>query len=294
MLESSVSAATMPCHPGASSPPGRRLLLWSSCSFRMEHASSEVADPSDSPQGSQSAAPTTPSSQETLVPARPRLGRDVQRAVRSSELADGAADVTTRSSSPVRVFASSLATCAPLAHAPRSQDRSSCRHSDVAVTYVGRWRKARRARAGFTARDGQFVLRDLKPGQDASSARHIGYAPLDTTIDVAAGDTLSLRLELALVTIQLPAVHALAQRCAHPGGIERRSECRARGPVRSSEAECRRNRLLATSYPFEVIIERKITKPEPSLEARFIAYDTVVRSSDRTWRYRARQHARHA
>jgi hypothetical protein len=46
-----------------------------------------------------------------------------------------------------------------------------------------------------------------------------------------------------------------------------------------------RNRLLSRSHPFELDVERKITKPEPMLEARFVAYDTVVRSSERKWRY---------
>ena len=71
----------------------------------------------------------------------------------------------------------------------------------------------------FTNAEGKFVLRDVSPGQLTLSARHIGYAPLDTTLDVSAGDTVRLRLELSLVTIQLPAVHSLAQRCAHPGGV---------------------------------------------------------------------------
>jgi len=62
----------------------------------------------------------------------------------------------------------------------------------------------------FTSADGKFVLRDVDPGRLALSARHIGYAPLDTTLDVAAGDTIRLRLELSLVTIQLPELQSLA------------------------------------------------------------------------------------
>jgi hypothetical protein len=137
----------------------------------------------------------------------------------------------------------------------------------------------------FTSAGGKFVLRDVNPGRLTVSARHIGYTPLDTTLDVAAGDTINLRLELSLVTIQLPAVHSLAQRCAHPGGPNTELSAELQVLFDQVKQNADRNRLLAASYPFEVVVERKITKPEPALEARFIAYDTVVRSSDRKWRY---------
>ena len=157
-------------------------------------------------------------------------------------------------------------------------------HSDIAVGFAVVGGKPG-ASERFTGADGQFVLRDLKPGKVALSARHIGYAPFDTTIDVAAGDSLNVRVELALITIKLPAVHSLAQRCAHPGEANANLSAELSVLFDQVKQNADRNRLLATSYPFEVVIERKITKPEPALEARFVAYDTVVRSSDRTWRY---------
>jgi len=137
----------------------------------------------------------------------------------------------------------------------------------------------------FTSADGKFVLRDVNPGRLSLSARHIGYTPLDTTLDVAAGDTIRLRLELSLITIQLPAVRSLAQRCAHPGGVNTELSAELQVLFDQVKQNAERNRLLAASYPFEVVVERKITKPEPALEARFVAYDTVVRSSERKWRY---------
>jgi hypothetical protein len=137
----------------------------------------------------------------------------------------------------------------------------------------------------FSNADGSFVLREVNPGKLTLTARHIGYAPLDTTFDVAAGDTVHLRLELSLITIQLPAVHSLAQRCAHPGGANTELSAELQVLFDQVKQNADRNRLLSTSYPFEVVVERKISKPEPALEARFVAYDTVVRSSDRKWRY---------
>jgi hypothetical protein len=158
------------------------------------------------------------------------------------------------------------------------------KRSDVPVSYAVVGAKPG-APERFTGSDGQFVLRDLKPGSITLTARHIGYTPLDTTINVVAGDSLNLRIELALITIQLPAVHALAQRCAHPGDANANLSAELAVLFDQVKQNAERNQLLASSYPFEVTIERKITKPEPSLEARFVAYDTVIKTSARTWRY---------
>ena len=158
------------------------------------------------------------------------------------------------------------------------------RHSEVPVSYAVVGAKPGAAER-FTGSDGLFVLRDLRPGRITVSARHIGYSPLDTTFDVAAGDSIHLRLELALVSIHLPAVRALAQGCAHPGDARANLSSELSVLFEQLKQNAERNRLLSTSYPFEVIIERKITKPEPALEARFVAYDTVIRSSVRAWRY---------
>jgi len=158
------------------------------------------------------------------------------------------------------------------------------RHSEVPVSYAVVGAKPGAAER-FTGSDGLFVLHELRPGKITLSARHIGYAPIDTTIDLVAGDSVNLRLELALITAQLPAVHALAQQCTHPGDAKANLTAELSVLFDQVKQNAERNRLLATSYPFEVIIERKITKPEPALEARFVAYDTVIRSSARPWRY---------
>src|SRR5262249_33062412 len=137
----------------------------------------------------------------------------------------------------------------------------------------------------FSNAEGRFMIRDLAPGPVALSVRHIGYTPFDTTVTVAAGDTVRLRLELPLITIQLPAIHALAKACAHPGGWEAQVGAELAMLFEQVRENADRNRLLSLSYPFELTVERKITKPEPALEARFVAFDTVVRASEREWHY---------
>jgi hypothetical protein len=140
-------------------------------------------------------------------------------------------------------------------------------------------------REQFTDADGRFVLRAVKPGPVRMWAKHIGYTPLDTTITVSLGDSVALRLELPLVSIVLPAVHTLAKECAHLGEKSPKLGVALATLFEQLKQNAERNRLLSRSYPFEIDIERKITKPEPELEARFVAFDTVRRTSARNWQY---------
>jgi hypothetical protein len=140
-------------------------------------------------------------------------------------------------------------------------------------------------REQFTTADGRFVLRGLPRGGVTLTARHIAYAPLDTSLTIASGDTINITLALSLVTIQLPAVHSLAQRCAHPGGADPSIGLELAALFAEIKENAARHQLLSRSYPFELEVERKITKPEPALEARFVAYDTLVRSSVPDWQY---------
>src|SRR5690348_14022858 len=82
-------------------------------------------------------------------------------------------------------------------------------HSTTALSYavVG---ATPGASERFTGSDGQFLLRDVPPGRITISARHIGYTSLDTTINVVAGDSVNIRLELAPINIQRPVVRALS------------------------------------------------------------------------------------
>lgn len=137
----------------------------------------------------------------------------------------------------------------------------------------------------FTNGEGRFLIHNVPPGRVTLRVRHIGYAALDTTVDVAAGDTVRVVLEMSLITIELPAVHSLAKACAHPGGSDAQIGANLSLLFEQIKENAERNRLLSRSYPFELSIERKITKPEPLLEARFVAFDTITRSSDRDWRY---------
>jgi len=140
-------------------------------------------------------------------------------------------------------------------------------------------------REEFASADGRFALHGVRAGRVRIWAKHIGHMPLDTTIDVAANDSITLRLELSLISIQLPPVHTLAQECAHLSQSTPSLGAALATLFEQLKQNAERNRLLSRSYPYEVDIERKITKPEPMLEARFVAFDTVRRVSRRDWQY---------
>jgi hypothetical protein len=142
------------------------------------------------------------------------------------------------------------------------------------------------ARDRFTNADGQFTFAGLGSGRIVIRARKIGYAPLDTAVVVPSGDTLRVTLELSLIRIQLPAVRSVALACGGPGATsDTASNLQLALLFEQLEMNAERHVLLSRLYPFELRVERKITKPEPALEARFIAFDTVARSSNREWHY---------
>ncbi|HEY9229805.1 MAG TPA: carboxypeptidase-like regulatory domain-containing protein [Gemmatimonadaceae bacterium] len=141
------------------------------------------------------------------------------------------------------------------------------------------------AREAFTTGDGRFTFRGLPAGRVAITAKHVGYAPLDTVVTLGAADTIRMQLELSLITIQLPAVYSLAKACVHPGRRDPQVGTELAKLFEQMKENAERHRLLSQSYPFEMDVERRITKAEPSLAARFVAYDTIVRSSVREWRY---------
>lgn len=177
-----------------------------------------------------------------------------------------------------------LVPCSALAQGATITGRVVVKGSEISIGYavVGLMPGGREQ---FSDSDGRFTLRTGSLGRVTLSARRIGYAPFDTTIDVSAGGMVQLRVELSLVTIRLPAIYSLAHSCAHPGGTNADLSAELLVLFEQVKQNADRNRLLSRSYPFEALVERKITRPEPKLEARFIAFDTVRVSSERAWRY---------
>ncbi|HEY4130446.1 MAG TPA: carboxypeptidase-like regulatory domain-containing protein [Gemmatimonadaceae bacterium] len=141
------------------------------------------------------------------------------------------------------------------------------------------------SREVFTNAEGFFALKNLPAGRLKFTAKRIGYMPFDTTVTVGANDSLRVDVELSLVPVELPAVHTFADGCIHPGAVPASYGLQLATLFEQMRQNAERNRLLARDYPFLVEFERRITRPEPALEARFVAFDTIVRAGQRNWHY---------
>jgi hypothetical protein len=137
----------------------------------------------------------------------------------------------------------------------------------------------------FANADGLYTFRGLNAASVRFTAKRIGYMPFDTTIVVGARDTIHFDITLSLVAVELPAIHTFADGCVHPGAVPKSYGLELAVLFEQMQQNAERNRLFSREYPFEMLFERRLTRPEPALEARFIAFDTVVRSGARAWRY---------
>jgi hypothetical protein len=137
----------------------------------------------------------------------------------------------------------------------------------------------------FANADGVFAFRGVAPGSVKLTAKRIGYMPFDTTVVVRDNELLQVDLELSLVAVQLPAIHSFADGCIHPGSVPKRYGMELAVLFEQMQQNAERNRLFAREYPFEMEFERRLTRPEPAIEARFVAFDTVIRVSNRPWHY---------
>ena len=71
----------------------------------------------------------------------------------------------------------------------------------------------------LTGESGVFLLREVPPGEVRLRFRRIGFAPRDTTLTLAAGDTARIRIAMTRLAIQLPEV-VVSGRCTNQTPFE--------------------------------------------------------------------------
>jgi hypothetical protein len=121
-------------------------------------------------------------------------------------------------------------------------------------------------RAVFTDSAGAFRISGLAPGTYRLLIRELGYAPQDTSVDIAAGPPgAPIPFALARVPMPLP-----------PVAVRVRPDCRVPGMPDSSvspelaalaaqmRANAERAHLLATKYPYEYDVQAWLTGRQPS------------------------------
>jgi hypothetical protein len=108
------------------------------------------------------------------------------------------------------------------------------------------------SRQQFTSDRGGFTLWNLPAGPLRIRFKHIGNAPRDTVVTLHENDTIRIEIALALLAIQLPAVH-ISGACGN-----QRPDERSVGVLNDLFDQVQQNadryRLLADSNPFELIL----------------------------------------
>ncbi len=108
-------------------------------------------------------------------------------------------------------------------------------------------------REQFTNDRGLFSLRELPTGSLRLRIKHIGFTPLDTVIPLRENDTVRVRIALARLVVELPAVH-VAGACGTGKPNAKESEALA-ALFDQVQQNAERYRLLAQSHPFQLKVE---------------------------------------
>ena len=126
----------------------------------------------------------------------------------------------------------------------------------------------------LTGESGVFLLREVPPGEVRLRFRRIGFAPKDTTLTLAAGDTARVRIAMTRLAIQLPKI-VVSGRCTNQTPFEPKPAFMVEifdQVVQNSQ----RMVLLARSKPFAILWSRVGVLREPGKP------DTVIETSSET------------
>ena len=102
----------------------------------------------------------------------------------------------------------------------------------------------------FTDESGAFTFGRVPPGTYRLQARQVGYAPVDTTLVVAANQTVTVTVTVERLTVRLEEITVVASRgCVQPGPPDAGSPELA-ALLGQVGQYARQYRLLATAYQF--------------------------------------------
>lgn len=141
-------------------------------------------------------------------------------------------------------------------------------------------------RERFSNDQGVFSLTDLPSGPLVIRVRHIGYSPVEVTVNVHPGGLDSIRVALTHIVVRLSTieVHAYPE-CKEPG-IPRATKDSSFALVFDQlRLNADQYRLLTETYPFRYAAERTMSRMFVNGDVRIDGIDTVVLDSRSTWRY---------
>lgn len=128
----------------------------------------------------------------------------------------------------------------------------------------------------FTDQAGAFTFIHVSAGTYRLVVRQIGYVPADTTVVVGPESDLSIRITLRRVAVELPPITVTgALTCVQPGPPDAVVTPALASVFDQLVENARRYRLLADSFPFTFMLERRYSSADrPSL-----AVDTISQTS---------------
>ena len=114
------------------------------------------------------------------------------------------------------------------------------------------------SRQTFTSESGVFAFASLDPGRYRIRATHIGYTPVEITVDVSPGVAPPrLRIELARISVQLATVRVVAAaRCTTPGRPNPDVDPDFAAIVAQLRLNAEQYQVLSDSFPFRYKVEQ--------------------------------------
>ena len=139
----------------------------------------------------------------------------------------------------------------------------------------------------FTDEAGVFSFSRVPPGTYHLVARQVGFKPLDTTVVVAANQTLAVTAILERLTVELEVITIVATRgCTQPGPPDEAGSPELAALFEQLKQNAQRYKLLATTYQFRYRMARTFTDLDEMGNVAWTRGDTVEYVSSALTHYR--------
>jgi hypothetical protein len=143
-------------------------------------------------------------------------------------------------------------------------------------------------REKFTDRNGGFTYFGIAPGAYKLQLRMVGFLPIDSTIEVRAGNPMIMTLTMRRIPTALEDIEVKAppRRCLFPDEYGFVQDPELATVLDEAKKNAQREQLLRQTYPFEYKLAQSHDTYDMKARTSSLQYDTVTYRSDDSWRYR--------
>lgn len=143
------------------------------------------------------------------------------------------------------------------------------------------------ARERFSSDQGVFLLTALPVGRLQLRVRHLGYSPVDLSVDVHAGRTDTVHVQLVHIAVRLATVEVHDYPpCVAPGPPKAAADSAFAAVFDQLRQNADQYRLLTRTYPYVYAVERTMSTAMLSGKHRLDSVDTSSVNSSASWTYR--------